>query len=276
MHACGPGPMPGDLHDLHALERSGPLTQLVRHGPMMTEPLSAVHWWMTADDGACVRRGLLTCVRSLPSCSTGRSRALGPGQLGVTDRQLEGARFVRIFPRVHRHAAHVMSARRLGGGRASRAPGARPPHRHLATPAARARLRAALADSLRRRAATCTWRRRASSCTAPFSSPRWTTVGVVVPAAFLAYCARARDDRRHQGRRLAPARVITRRSSAIRDLALAAPWRDGAHEAIWCPRPPRRPLPVVQGERDQGGPVVRRTPRRPRSTSPSMCARTSR
>ena len=56
--------------------------------------------------------------------------------------------------------------------------------------------------------------------------------GVVPAAAFIAYCARARvidaikvgDWMLHEGHMT---------SADVRTLALAAPWRDGAHEAMW-------------------------------------------
>ncbi|WP_243060543.1 hypothetical protein [Nocardioides sp. SR21] len=56
--------------------------------------------------------------------------------------------------------------------------------------------------------------------------------GVVVPAAFLAYAARARTvDAIKVGDWLLRGGHIS--LSGVRDLALAAPWRDGAHEAVW-------------------------------------------
>jgi hypothetical protein len=57
-------------------------------------------------------------------------------------------------------------------------------------------------------------------------------VGVVVPAAFVAYCARARViDAIKVGDWLLHHQHTT--PAEIRDLALANPWRDGAHEAVW-------------------------------------------
>jgi hypothetical protein len=57
-------------------------------------------------------------------------------------------------------------------------------------------------------------------------------VGVVVPAAFIAYCARARViDVIKVGDWLLRGRHMT--ANELRDLALSALWRDGADEAIW-------------------------------------------
>ena len=57
-------------------------------------------------------------------------------------------------------------------------------------------------------------------------------VGVVPAAAFVAYCARARVvDAVKVGDWLLRNGHVS--AGAVRDLALAAPWRDGAHEAIW-------------------------------------------
>ena len=57
-------------------------------------------------------------------------------------------------------------------------------------------------------------------------------VGVTIPAAFIAYCARARViDAIKVGDWLLNRGHMTVES--VRALALSAPWRDGAHEAIW-------------------------------------------
>ncbi len=57
-------------------------------------------------------------------------------------------------------------------------------------------------------------------------------VGVTVPAAFIAYCARARViDAIKVGDWLLREGHMT--LAPVRDLALAQLWRDGAHEAIW-------------------------------------------
>jgi hypothetical protein len=62
--------------------------------------------------------------------------------------------------------------------------------------------------------------------------PPYDGVGVSVPAAFVAYCARARViDAIEAGDWLLHRRHMTRQDVAA--LALAQPWRDGAHEAVW-------------------------------------------
>jgi len=150
----------------------------------------------------------------------------------VTDRQLEGARFVRIFPRVHRHAAHVMSHDDwLAAARLTL-----PAHAHL-TGISRLQLlgldfgprwpiRFVVEADLHLTPPGIFLHRTVQL--APVDE-----FGVVVPASFLAYCARARTiDAIKVGDWLLHGAHAT--TDAIRDLALAAPWRDGAHEAMWC------------------------------------------
>lgn len=62
--------------------------------------------------------------------------------------------------------------------------------------------------------------------------PPTDAVGVAPAGAFIAYCARSRViDAIKVGDWLVAGGHTTR--AEVRDLALAAPWRDGAHEAIW-------------------------------------------
>lgn len=151
--------------------------------------------------------------------------------LGLTDRQLEGARFVRLFPRVFRCADHVMTqddwvtAARL----------ALPKHVHL-TGISRLQqlgldfgprwpIRFVVGSDLHLVLPGIFLHRTVQL-------PPVDDVGVVVPAAFIAYCARSRAiEAIKVGDWLLHAGHMT--VSGVRDLALAAPWRDGAHEAIW-------------------------------------------
>jgi hypothetical protein len=171
-------------------------------------------------------------VRAIPSeVLTGPFTRARAAELGVTGRMLESARFVRLLPRVHRHAEYDMTdddwvaAARLalpadayltGISRIQQLGldfGPRRPIRfvighdhHLAF------------DEIFLHRTKCL--------------PPTDDVGVGVPAAFIAYCARARvvdaikvgDWLLHRGH--------TSRH-AIRDLALSALWRDGAHETVW-------------------------------------------
>jgi hypothetical protein len=152
-------------------------------------------------------------------------------ELHVTSRMLQAKRFVRLFPGVWRHVAHEMTeqdwveAVRLALPPTARMTGitrlqrlgldfgpTRPWHfviqgdLHLALPNVflhRTKLLAPTDD-----------------------------VGVTPAAAFLFYCSHARvidaiqvgDWLLHNGHMSV---------AGVRDLALAAPWRDGAHEALW-------------------------------------------
>ncbi len=151
--------------------------------------------------------------------------------LGVTDRQLEGARFVRLFPRVYRLADHAMTyddwvvAARL----------ALPEHAHL-TGISRLQqlgldfgqrwpIRFVVGSDLHLALPGIFLHRTVRL-------PPVDDVGVVVPAAFIAYCARARAiDAIKVGDWLLRGGHLT--ADSLRDLCLAALWRDGAHEATW-------------------------------------------
>jgi hypothetical protein len=157
-----------------------------------------------------------------------RARAV---ELGVTSRQLDGARFVRLFPRVHRYAGHAMTgtdwveAARLSlpGGvhltGVSRLQqlglgfGPQWPIRFVVGSDLHLVLPGIFLHRTKRLAPT-------------------DAVGVVPAGAFIAYCARARvidaievgDWLLHGGHTSA---------ADVRTLALSALWRDGAHEALW-------------------------------------------
>src|SRR4051812_10281825 len=152
-------------------------------------------------------------------------------ELGVTGRQLEGARFVRVFPRVHRWSDHVLtesdwvSAARLslpgdagltGITRIQQLGldfGPRRPMRFVVDRDLHLSLDEIFLHRTRR-------------------LPPTDEDGVVPAGAYLAYCARARViDAIKVGDWLLRHQHTT--PEAIRDVALSAPWRDGAHEAVW-------------------------------------------
>lgn len=151
--------------------------------------------------------------------------------LGVSPRMLMGRRFVRLFPRVHRHVDHVMSdsdwveAARL----------ALPPDAKLT---GISRIQASgLGYGPTRPIRFVVARDHHIDLNGIFlhrtvQMPPTDDVGVTLAAAFLAYCARARViDAIKVGDWLLRNRDLTKR--AIRDLALAQLWRDGANEALW-------------------------------------------
>lgn len=149
----------------------------------------------------------------------------------MTDRQLDGARFVRVFPRVYRAAAVDLSEQQW----VDAARLALPPDAHLTGISRLQRLgldyrplrplRFVVDRDLHLDLEDIFLHRTKRL-------PPVDEVGVVVPAAFVAYCARARVvDAIKVGDWLLGNRHTT--SAAIRDLALSALWRDGAHEAVW-------------------------------------------
>jgi hypothetical protein len=150
---------------------------------------------------------------------------------GVSPRMLMGRRFVRLFPRVYRHADLVMSE--SDWVRAAQL--AVPPDARLT---GITRIRAAGLDHgplwpIRLVVA----RDHHINLDGIFlhrtvQMPPTDDVGVTLPAAFLAYCARARViDAIKVGDWLLRHTDVTK--EAVRTLALAQLWRDGAHEAIW-------------------------------------------
>jgi very-short-patch-repair endonuclease len=152
-------------------------------------------------------------------------------QLGVTDRQLDGARFARVFPGVYRLSSHEMSESdwvaaaglalpddaRITGLTRIRALGLDyGPTRPLRFVVARDHHVALDGVFLHRT-------RRL---------PPTDAVGVVVEAAYVAYCARARVlDAVKVGDWLLNRGHMTVES--LNALAVADRWRDGAREALW-------------------------------------------
>lgn len=151
--------------------------------------------------------------------------------LGVTDRQLDGARFVRLFPRVHRYAGHVMTHEDWVAGARLTLPGGV----HL-TGISRLQelgldfgprwpIRFVVGSDLHLALPGIFLHR--TRLLAPTDG-----VGVVPAGAFIAYCARARViDAIQVGDWLVRNGHLT--VDGVRALALAALWRDGAHEAVW-------------------------------------------
>lgn len=152
-------------------------------------------------------------------------------ELGVTDRQLDGARFVRLFPRVHRYVDHEMSEPDWVDAACLAMPdgvhltgitrlqqlgldfGPRRPTRFVVGSDLHLTLPGIFLHRTKR-------------------LPPTDDVGVVPAAAFLAYCARARTiDAIKVGDWLLHGGHASR--ADVRALALSALWRDGAHEAIW-------------------------------------------
>lgn len=151
--------------------------------------------------------------------------------LGVTDRMLDGARFVRVLPRVFRHRDHVMTtddwflaaslalpdhARLTGISRIQRLGldvGPPLPVRYVVEGDLHLDHRELFLHRTRR-------------------LPPTDEVGVTPAAAFIAYCRCARvidaikvGDWLLHGAHMTP--------SELRGLCLAEPWRDGAREALW-------------------------------------------
>jgi very-short-patch-repair endonuclease len=157
-----------------------------------------------------------------------RSRAR---QLGVTDRQLDGCRFTRVYPGVYRLTSHAMteadwvSAARL----------TLPDDAHLT---GLTRIRSLGLDF------GPFWPMRfviGRDYHAVLDGiflhrtrrlPPTADAGVVAEAAFIAYCARARViDAVKVGDWLVHRGHLT--AESLTALALADPWRDGAVEALW-------------------------------------------
>jgi hypothetical protein len=166
-----------------------------------------------------------------PALSKGPFTRQQARDLGVTDRQLDAKRFVRLYPRVYRWGEHVMThddwldAARL----------ALPDRAHL-TGITRLQqlgldfgprfpLRFVIEGELHL-AFDRVFLHRTKRL------PPTDALGVTVEAAFTAYCARARvidaikvgDWLLHEGHTT---------TDAIRSFALSCLWRDGADEAVW-------------------------------------------
>ena len=152
-------------------------------------------------------------------------------ELRITPRMLEGKRFVRLFPRVYRVAAYEMTD-------ADWVSAARLALPEDAVPTGITRIQMAGLDHgplkpLRFVVA----RDHHISFDGIFlhrteKMPPTDAEGVVLAAAFIAYCARARViDAIKVGDWLLRNTEMT--IGAVRDLALAQLWRDGADEAIW-------------------------------------------
>ncbi|GAB6984577.1 hypothetical protein [Nocardioides pyridinolyticus] len=157
-----------------------------------------------------------------------RARAL---ELGVTSRMLEGSRFVRVFPRVHRYVAHVMTR----DDWVTAAGSSLPDDAHLTGLSRLQRLGLDLGPRWPIRFVVGSdlhlvlpgiFLHRTKQL-APVDA-----TGVVPAGAFIAYCARARViDAIKVGDWLLQGGHLT--VGAVEALALSATWRDGAHEALW-------------------------------------------
>ncbi|MGH3345966.1 MAG: hypothetical protein ACRDO4_03210 [Nocardioides sp.] len=158
--------------------------------------------------------------------SRGEARALG-----VTDRMLEGQRFVRVLPTVFRHRDHEMAPGDwVAAGRL-----ALPAQAHLTGITRIQQLGLDFGPRLPVRFVIEGDRHLAFDQVFLHRTkrlPPTDDVGVTPAAAYLAYCRRARvidaikvgDWLLHQGH-------VSERE--IHDLALAEQWRDGADEALW-------------------------------------------
>jgi hypothetical protein len=151
--------------------------------------------------------------------------------LGISSRVLQGSRFVRIHHGVWRHRDHVMSERDwLCAARL-----ALPADAHLTGVSRLQEL--GLDYGPRRPIRFVIARDHHLALDGVFLHrtvrlPPVDGVGVVVPAAYLAYCARARTiDAVKVGDWLVRNGHLD--PTDVRTLALSALWRDGAHEAIW-------------------------------------------
>jgi hypothetical protein len=151
--------------------------------------------------------------------------------LGISSRMLQGKRFARLFPRVWRSATYVMTdddwvkaamlalpdhARLTGISRLQQLGlefGPRRPIRFVVEGDLHLDLEGIFLHRTKR-------------------LPPTDEIGATVPAAFIAYCARARViDAIKVGDWLLRHRHMT--VAGVEALALSALWRDGAHEAIW-------------------------------------------
>jgi hypothetical protein len=171
-------------------------------------------------------------VRPLPpeiqSAPFSRERAR---ELGVTDRQLDGARFVRLFPRVFRCSTHAMTE--ADWVRAARLALPRDVHltgitriQQLGLDFGPRRPIRFVVDRDLHLALDDVFLHRTKQL------PPTDHVGVTPAAAFLAYCALARAiDAIKVGDWLLSHGHL--HLGDLHALALSAPWRDGAHEAVW-------------------------------------------
>jgi hypothetical protein len=197
--------------------------------PKLPEPSSTAAVFDGADGGdtpwAGVMRPLPPELRSRPFTRAEARR------LGVTDRQLDGARFVRLLPRVFAAAGYEMSeadwvtAARLALPDDARITGITRIQRLGLEFGPRRPIRFVVDHDLHLTYDEIFLHRTKRL-------PPTDDVGVTVAAAFIAYCARARvidaikvgDWLLHHGH-LEP--------EDLRALCLSGLWRDGAHEAIW-------------------------------------------
>lgn len=152
-------------------------------------------------------------------------------ELGVTDRMLNGRRFVRVMPRVYRHRDLAMTPELL-----VEAARLALPDRALLTGLTRLQLlgldfgprepvRFVVEGDLHL-AGEGIFLHRTKKL------PPTDGEGATPAAAFIAYCRRARvNDAVKVGDWLLHHGHMT--SSELRDLAIAQLWRDGAHEALW-------------------------------------------
>lgn len=152
-------------------------------------------------------------------------------KLGVTDRQFDGPTLVRVFPRVYRSAEYSMSD--MDWIRAAVL--ALPARAHLTGISRIQRL--GLDFGPRRPIHFVIEGDHHLSIDGIFLHrtkrlPPLDEHGVTPAAAFIAYCSRARViDAIKVGDWLLREGHMT--PEAVRALALSAPWRDGAHEAVW-------------------------------------------
>jgi hypothetical protein len=171
-------------------------------------------------------------VRPLPDDLLGGPFTLDSARrLGVTDRMLEGGRFVRLFPRVYRLAQHEMTERDWVTAARLTLPadtyltgitriqqlgldlGPRRPLRFVVERDLHVHLEGVFLHRTKR-------------------LPPHDAQDVTPAAAYLAYCARARViDAIQVGSWLL--RHLHVNVAELTALALAEPWRDGAHEALW-------------------------------------------
>jgi hypothetical protein len=152
-------------------------------------------------------------------------------ELGITDRQLDGKRFVRVLPRIYRSADYVMTeddwvaAARLALPSGARLTGITRLQQLGLDFGPRRPLHFVVEGALHL-AFDGVFLHRTTRL-APTDD-----IGVTVAAAFIAYCTRARViDAIKVGDWLLRGSHTT--IDEIRTLALAGQWRDGADEAIW-------------------------------------------
>lgn len=171
-------------------------------------------------------------MRPLPDqLSAGPFTRAEARKLGITSRQLDGRRFVRVYPRVFRLADRQMSdddwlrAARLALPRDAHLTGISRLQQLGLDHGPRLPMRFVVARDLHL-AFDNVFLHRTKAL------PPTDSVGVTVAAAFLSYCAHARViDAIKVGDWLLHRRHTT--AEEIRALALAGLWRHGADEAIW-------------------------------------------